>query len=186
LSLFLRFSPASILSAILVSLLGSFRSRAALQLEIVALRHQINVLRRSAKRPKLTDADRVFWAWLSEVWSNWRTALVIVRPETVIAWHRRGFRWFWTWKVRHGKRGRPVVLEEVRELIRRMSRENPLWGATHSRRTTQTRHRCGRDQRRKVYGPPPEAAVSEREDLPGEPYEEHRFHRLLHGADAPI
>jgi putative transposase len=129
LSLFLRFSPASVLSAILVSLLGSFRSRAALQLEIVALRHQINVLRRSAKRPKLTDADRVFWAWLSEVWSNWRTVLVIVRPETVIAWHRRGFRWFWTWKVRHGKRGRPVVLEEVRELIRRMSRENPLWGA---------------------------------------------------------
>jgi putative transposase len=63
------------------------------------------------------------------VWSNWRAALVIVRPETVIAWHRRGFRWFWTWKVRHGKRGRPGLPAEVRELIRRMSRENPLWGA---------------------------------------------------------
>jgi hypothetical protein len=119
------------MSAILVSLLGSFRSRAALQFEIVALRHQINVLRRSAKRPKLTDADRVFWAWLSGVWSNWRTALVIVRPETVIAWHRRGFRWFWTWKVRHGKRGRPKVPEEVRELIRRLSRENHS-GARHA------------------------------------------------------
>ncbi|MCU1303471.1 MAG: Integrase, catalytic region [Candidatus Sulfotelmatobacter sp.] len=118
-----------VLSAILMSLLGSFRSRAALQFEIVALRHQVNVLRRSAKRPKLTDADRVFWAWLSEVWNNWRSALMIVRPETVIAWHRRGFRWFWTWKVRHGKRGRPGLPEEVRELIRRLSRENSLWGA---------------------------------------------------------
>ncbi|MCU1260681.1 MAG: Integrase, catalytic region [Bryobacterales bacterium] len=54
---------------------------------------------------------------------------MIVRPETVIAWHRRGFRWFWTWKVRHGKPGRPGLPKEVRELIRRMSRENPLWGA---------------------------------------------------------
>src|ERR1700736_2224843 len=96
LSLLLRFSPASVLSAIFALVLGSFRSRAALQLEIIALRHQISVLRRSGKRPNLTDADRVFWAWLSEVWSNWRTALVIVKPETVIAWHRRGFRWFWT------------------------------------------------------------------------------------------
>ena len=127
-SLLLRFSPASVLSAIFALVLGSFRSRAALQLEIIALRHQISVLRRSGKRPNLTDADRVFWAWLSEVWSNWRSALVIVKPETVIAWHRRGFRWFWAWKVRHGKRGRPNVPEEVRELIRRMSRENPLWG----------------------------------------------------------
>src|ERR1700736_1502460 len=129
LSLLLRFSPASVLSAIFALVLGSFRSRAALQLEIIALRHQISVLHRSAKRLKLTDADRVFWAWLSEVWSNWRSALVIVKPETVIAWHRRGFRWFWAWKIRHGKRGRPNVPEEVRELIRRMSRENPLWGA---------------------------------------------------------
>jgi putative transposase len=129
LSLLLRFSPANVLSAVFASVLGSFRSRAALQLEIVALRHQISVLRRSAKRPKVTDADRVVWAWLSEVWSNWRSALVIVKPETVITWHRRGFRWFWAWKVRHGKRGRPNVPEEVRELIRRMSRENPLWGA---------------------------------------------------------
>jgi hypothetical protein len=67
LSLLLRFSPASVLSAIFESLLGSFRSRAALQFEIVALRHQISVLHRSAKRPKLGNADRVFWAWLSEV-----------------------------------------------------------------------------------------------------------------------
>ena len=55
--------------------------------------------------------------------------MVIVKPETVIAWHRKGFRLFWTWKVRHGQPGRPAVPKDVRELIRRMSRENPLWGA---------------------------------------------------------
>ena len=63
------------------------------------------------------------------MWSDWRTALVIVKPETVIAWHRKGFRLFWTWKVRRGSPGRPTVAKEVRDLIRRMSRENPLWGA---------------------------------------------------------
>ena len=81
------------------------------------------------KRPKLTAADRFFWAWLSRIWSDWRDALVIVRPPTVIGWHRKGFRLFWTWKVRHGSPGRPKVTMETRELIRRMSRENPTWGA---------------------------------------------------------
>jgi len=87
-----------------------FRSRAALHLEILALRHR--VLQRSVKRP-----------------ADWRAALVIVKPETVIAWHRKGFRLFWTWKVRHGQPGRPGVPKDVRELIRNLSRENPLWGA---------------------------------------------------------
>ena len=68
-------------------------------------------------------------ACLSRVWRDWRSALVIVKPETVVAWHRRGFRLFWTWKVRHGQSGRPAVAHEVRDLIRRMCRENPTWGA---------------------------------------------------------
>ncbi|MGA2329078.1 MAG: hypothetical protein ABSH05_22665 [Bryobacteraceae bacterium] len=105
------------------------KTRAALQLENVALRHQIGVLRRGSKRPKLTAVDRVFWVWLSRIWSDWRSALAIVKPETVIAWHGKGFRLFWTWKVRCGQAGRPAVSREVRDLIRRMSRENPLWGA---------------------------------------------------------
>jgi transposase InsO family protein len=71
------------------------------------------------------------WAVLSRVWKDWRSALDIVQPATVIAWHRKGFRLFWTWKVRRGKRGRPAVAREVRDLIRRMSRQNPLWGAPH-------------------------------------------------------
>src|ERR1035438_2626843 len=119
-----------VLCPFLSTLFSVCRSQAALQVEIVALRHQIGVLRRSAKkRPKLTVADRVFWAWLSGAWADWRSALIIVKPETVIAWHRKGFRLFWTWKVRHGQSGRPAVSQEVRDLIRSMSRANPLWGA---------------------------------------------------------
>ncbi len=73
--------------------------------------------------------DRLLWVWLSRVWTGWRSALVIVKPETVVAWHRKAFRLFWTWKIRRGKPGRPPVPREVRDLIRRMSKENPGWGA---------------------------------------------------------
>ena len=72
-------------------------SRAALQLENLALRHQVGVLQRSVKRPKLAPPDRLLWVWLCAVWSGWRSALLIVKPNTVIAWHRRSFRLFWTW-----------------------------------------------------------------------------------------
>jgi transposase InsO family protein len=107
-----------------------FHSRAALQLENLALRHQIGVLQRSARnRPKLTPVDRLLWVWLSRICSDWRSALAIVEPETVVAWHRKGFRLFWTWKVRHGQPGRPVISREVRDLIRKMCRENSSWGA---------------------------------------------------------
>ena len=76
-----------------------------------------------------TPWDRLLWIGLSRLWRDWRSALAIVRPETVVAWHRAGFRLFWTWRVQRLKRGRPVVSREVRELIRQMCRENPLWGA---------------------------------------------------------
>src|SRR5664280_3231668 len=117
-------------TTLLVALSSIFRSRASLELENLALRHQIGVLQRSArKRPKLTPVDRLLWVWLSRIWSDWRSVLAIVQPDTVIAWHRKGFRLFWTWKVRHGRPGRPPISQEVRKLIRTMSRENPLWGA---------------------------------------------------------
>jgi len=77
----------------------------------------------------LSSGDRLFWVYLSRIWRDWRSTLVIVKSETVVAWHRQGFRWFWTWKVRHGQPGRPIVAREVRDLIRRMCRENPTWGA---------------------------------------------------------
>jgi hypothetical protein len=108
---------------------SAFKSRATLHLENFALRHQPGVLRRSVKRPTLTSADRLLWAWLCDAWSHWRSGLVIVKPETVIGLHRKGFRLFWTWKVRHGRPGRPLVSKETRQLIRKMNRENPFWGA---------------------------------------------------------
>jgi putative transposase len=117
-------------TTLLVTLRAIFRSRAALELENLALRHQIGVLQRSAtKRPKLTAGDRLLWIGLSRIWRDWRSALAIVQPETVIAWHRAGFRLFWTWKVRRGQPGRPAIYREVRDLIRKMCRENPTWGA---------------------------------------------------------
>ena len=116
-------------SAVFASLALSFRSRAALQLEILALRHQLGVLKRSVTRPKLTCSDRFLWVWLCRIWPDWRSALVIVQPDTVIRWHRKGFRLFWRWKGRCGRPGRPAVPQDVRELIRRLNRENPLWGA---------------------------------------------------------
>ena len=110
-------------------LLAGFRSRLALQTEILALRHQIIVLKRSVNRPKLRAWDRFLWIWLLRFWPQWRSALVIVKPETVIAWHCKGFRLFWTWKCRRGKSGRPGISKDVRELIRTMSQNNSLWGA---------------------------------------------------------
>src|ERR1017187_8864387 len=125
---------------------AAFKSRATLHLENLALRHQLGVLRRSVKRPSLTSADRLLWEWLCGVWSDWRSALVIVKPETVIGWHRKGFRLYWTWKVRHGRPGRPPISNEVRKLIRTMPRESAVGRAPHPRRIAQTRHRYRRDQ----------------------------------------
>jgi transposase InsO family protein len=106
-----------------------FRNRADLQMEILALRHQIVVLQRQTPKPKLKPADRGFWVVLSRFWSRWRSALWIVKPATVIEWHRRSFRRYWTWKVRHGQPGRPRVAKHIRELIRTLSRDNVGWGA---------------------------------------------------------
>src|SRR5262245_10933260 len=114
----------------LSSLLSGLRGQAALQAENIALRHQVTVLQRThTKRPVLKPGDRCLWVWLSRLWSGWRSALIIVMPETVIGWHRQGFRWYWTWKVRHGKAGRLPVPRQNRDLIRTMSGENPIWGA---------------------------------------------------------
>jgi putative transposase len=118
----------SVLVSVLATLSGVVRSRAALHLEILALRHQLQVLQRSRpRRLRLANTDRWLWAWLSVAWTGWRPALVIVKPETVITWHRRGVRLFWTWKSRH-RNGRPPVAADVRTLIRTMSKDNPFWG----------------------------------------------------------
>ena len=111
------------------TLLTGLRGQAAMQAEIIALRHQLAVMQRTQKpkRLVLNRSDRCLWVWLSRGWSGWRSSLIIVKPETVISWHRQGFRWYWTWKIRHGRSGRPRVPKETRDLIRTMSRENPLY-----------------------------------------------------------
>ena len=112
----------------LIILRSTFRSHQSMALEIVALRHQLAVLQRSAKRPRLKPSDRALWAVLCHVLPNWRQHLTIVKPETVVGWHRSGWRLFWRWRCR-SVRGRPKVSAEVRALIRKMSSENRLWGA---------------------------------------------------------
>ena len=100
----------------------------AIALENLALRHQLAVLQGSVPRPRLSRWDRILWVWLSRVWANWRSSLVIVQPATVLAWHRRGFQLYWRWKSRPNPVGRPKLAPELRHLIRRMARENPTWG----------------------------------------------------------
>jgi putative transposase len=119
----------SVIVSLFLTLRVSLRDRAALQLEILALRHQLHVMSRSRpQRLRLTQADRMLWVWLSKFWNGWRAAIVIVKPETVLAWHRRGFRLLWTWKSRR-RLGRPLIPPDVRLLIRRMAEANQLWGA---------------------------------------------------------
>jgi len=118
----------TILIPSLHALAAAVRSRAALQLEILALRQQLAVRHHSGpKRPNLRPVDRFFWACLSKLWPGWRSPLIIVKPDTVVAWSRKGFRLFWTWKSRRGRGGRPAVPKDVRDLIRKISQANPLY-----------------------------------------------------------
>src|SRR5215475_14440504 len=122
---------ANLIIMVFRSLLTCVQSQAVMQAEIIALRHQLIVLQRTQKTNRLVlrRSDRCLWVWLSRLWSRWRSALIIVKPETVIGWHRQGFQWYWTWKIRHGRSGRPLVSRETRDFIRTISRNNPLWGA---------------------------------------------------------
>jgi putative transposase len=103
-------------------------SRSSLAAENIALRQQLLVLKRRSKRPVFRKRDRLFWICLSQLWKGWRSTLLIIQPETVIRWLRQGFRWYWRRKSR-SKPGRPRIDEELRQLIRRMSQDNPIWGA---------------------------------------------------------
>src|SRR5262249_27238177 len=92
----------------------ALRTRRSLMLENLALRHQLAVLQRSSPRPRLRACDRLFWVLLCRLWSSWADALSLVKPETVIRWHRTGFKLFWNWKSRRKRLGRPSVSREVR------------------------------------------------------------------------
>jgi putative transposase len=98
-----------------------------LELEVIALRHQLAVLRRQHPgRVRLLAIDRLVWVWLYQVWPRCLDLVVLVKPATVVQWHRQGFRHYWRWRSRSG---RPSVNREIRELIRQLCKANPLWGA---------------------------------------------------------
>ena len=118
----------------LLKLLGGclvrlFRSHAAREAEMALLRQQLHVLQRSAPtRLRLRTADRLIFVWLYRLFPSVLEAAVIFKPETLVRWHRSGFRLYWRWKSRH-RVGRPAVPADIRDLVRTMSRDNPLWGA---------------------------------------------------------
>jgi putative transposase len=113
--------------SIVSRLICRFRSRAVVELENLALRHQLLVLRRQRPgRPRLFTFDRLLWVLLYRLWPRCVDVMVLVKPTTVVQWHRQGFRLFWRWRSRPG---RPSVDREIRDLIRQMSSANPLWGA---------------------------------------------------------
>lgn len=114
---------------LLTSIVTWFRSRLALQMECIALRHQVAVSQQRISRPKLRPTDRLLWVWLSRLWPSWRQALEFVQPRTVIAWQKKRFRTYWRRVSPTGKPGRPTISKDVRELIQDMWRSNPTWGA---------------------------------------------------------
>src|SRR5580704_10901134 len=106
--------------------LGCFCSRRRLLTENLALRQQLSVFKRRHPRPKLTAADRLFWLLARRLWSSWKETLILVNPETVVQWHRAGFRWYWSMLSRVRKTpGRKKISKEIRELIFKMVAENP-------------------------------------------------------------
>ena len=119
----------SLVLALLGTLRAALRTHTDLALDNLALRQQLALLRRRSKRPQFALLDRLLWVWLSNQWAGWRDALHVVRPETVIRWHRQGFRAFWAWKSRRGRTGRPPIGSEIAQLVRTMALANPLWGA---------------------------------------------------------
>jgi putative transposase len=100
-----------------------------MQMELIALRHQIAVYKQSISRPKLRPTDRLLWVWLSRLWSGWQQALAFVQPRTVLVWQKKRFRDHWRRLSQNGNPGRPAIAKEVQELIQDMWRSNPLWGS---------------------------------------------------------
>jgi transposase InsO family protein len=120
----------TVMSAFISLLSFRFRSRVGLELELIAFRHQVAVLRRQRKgRVQLFSTDRLLWVWLYRIWPRTLNAMVLVKPSTVVQWHRKGFRLYWRWRSRSRAPGRPKMSSGIRDLIRQMCLANPLWGA---------------------------------------------------------
>ena len=144
---------------------------------------QIFVLHRAGpSRPTFRATDKLVLGWLCQLFPNIRNALTIVRPETVVRWHRAGFRSYWRWKSRR-RAGRPTLPVDIRQLIREMSIVNPLWGAPRiSWRTPKTRDRCRANQRSQIHAAKARATVARMEDLSSQSCRWHHRYGLVRGA----
>jgi hypothetical protein len=164
-----------------------FRSRHQLEVENLFLRHQLNIaLRCAPKRLRLCACDRAALSWMTWLFPNLLGLSRVVRPETILRWHRAGFRAYWRWKSRR-QAGRPRITRELRELIRQMSKDNPLWGAprTHGEllklgfelaQSTVSKYMIRRQG----------AAVADLADVPAQPCRCRRGDRSVRGADPDI
>ena len=117
------------LIAILTAVRSSLKSRRQLALENLALRQQLAMLQQSVKRPRISNVDRLFWILFSKYVGGWRALLHTLHPDTVVRWHREGFRRYWRWKSRGPRMGRPAIEVDVHKLIRQMQSVNVGWGA---------------------------------------------------------
>jgi hypothetical protein len=108
---------------------SGLKDQTELALENLALRQQLAILKRNRPNPSLQGRDRIFWACLSSIWQKWRESLIVVKPETVVRWHRKGFALYWTHLSKHHGSGRPGTGKEIRDRVRKMANANATWGS---------------------------------------------------------
>src|SRR6266498_2809172 len=158
----------------IIYLLGTFiadlfKSRRRLEVENLFLRHQLNItLRRPPQRLRLRGSDRALIVWMTRLWPDLLVLARVVQPSTILRWHRAGFRTYWRWKSQ-GRPGRPRIEHELRDLIRRMSKENPLWGAPRIHGELLTRIRSRGVNSFEVHDRAPWTAIAELADIPAQP-----------------
>ena len=153
----------------------------AIVLENLALRQQLAVLTRTVKRPQLRSTDRLFWILLAKGWQDWRSALIVVQPDTVVRWHRQWLRRHWTRLSRRRRPGRPITSSAIRALVSTMTTANPLWGAPriHGGPSWASRSRSGRIAAPAATAPP---AVTDVADFSHQSCRHARVDGLLHRA----
>src|SRR6267142_1464469 len=172
-----------VLFSFLSSLRVYFQSSADLRLELIALRHQITVLQRKTPKPRLKPADRRLWAWLSRFWSRWQSALVNEKPDTVIDWHRRGFRWYLDLEDPSRPNGTSLCLAgDSRFDSDHESDERALGSPSNPQRTPQTRCHRVTSHGCEVHGATSKTAITDLENVPDEPRFAIGLSRFLHGA----
>ena len=173
--------------ALLALVASTFRTRAAQQAEIMALRHQIAVLQQSApRRLRLRQSDRLLWICLSRFWPGWRRWLRMLKPDTVVGWHRRAFARYWTRKSRR-RPGRPSLAAAIRDLIQQMSQANFLWGAPRIHgELLKLGIQVSPIDRGQVSAPTAEASFADLADFPDKSHEANGLDGFLHCADCDL